>query len=74
MNIEEAKAKVLKFNPGVRIVKSAAYKDIYVFVIESEKSIFARLDPVCINAKTGVISIFTPSDKETYLNVLKLLK
>jgi hypothetical protein len=74
MNIEEARNKVLKFNPGMKIMKEASYKNLYVFIIAKENDLFSRTDPVCVNADTGVISVFLPDDKETFLAVTKLLK
>ena len=74
MTFEEAKNKVLSEAPNLQITKSASYNGLYVFVLENKSKPNALLNPICVDSKTGKISLFNLLDDETYEAILKLLK
>lgn len=74
MTFEEAKRKILKDAPSLQITKSASYNGLYVFVLENSNKPNALLDPICIDSKTGKISLFNLLDDDTYEAIIKLLQ
>ena len=74
ISYEEAKKLAEKANPKLKVSKGATYNGSHIFFFKTINGPFAKVDPICIDAETGAISIYIPKDEKTFREVGRLLK